>query len=289
MPIAAPSANTSGRPSCTTAADVLEDMDGKIDGVVDGGPCHGGRGVHHSGPDLRPAPAAASRRTAAGGSWSGSSARSTVDKAVTGAAEGGGAAQGSRHEVPPLRPQGTGDRGHRHAGDAPPGRLPSSWRSPATASSALTSLPTCFPARRCSMPGPQPRTSGSRPSGCLTPCGPLTARDVTEIYAQCPDSRGLGLAIGNRLKKAAGFHVHGRGGSEQVVLGITGGTGAGKTSALRAIRGSGRRRSLTATRCTMRCWTRDEALRQRHCGDASAACSTPTAPLNRKKLGAAGL
>ena len=39
VPIAAPSANTSGRPSCTTAQDVLEDMDGKIDGVVDGGPC----------------------------------------------------------------------------------------------------------------------------------------------------------------------------------------------------------------------------------------------------------
>ena len=31
---------------------------------------------------------------------------------------------------------------------------------------------------------------------------------VTEIYAQCPDNEGLGLAIGNRLKKAAGFHVH---------------------------------------------------------------------------------
>jgi len=31
--------------------------------------------------------------------------------------------------------------------------------------------------------------------------------DVTEIFAQCPDSTGLGLAVGNRLKKAAGFHV----------------------------------------------------------------------------------
>ena len=31
--------------------------------------------------------------------------------------------------------------------------------------------------------------------------------DVGEIWAQCPDSSGLGLAVGNRLKKAAGFHV----------------------------------------------------------------------------------
>ena len=31
--------------------------------------------------------------------------------------------------------------------------------------------------------------------------------DVTEIFAQCPDGKGLGLAVGNRLKKAAGFHT----------------------------------------------------------------------------------
>ena len=42
VPIAAPSANTSGRPSCTTAEDVLEDMNGKIEGIVDGGPCRVG-------------------------------------------------------------------------------------------------------------------------------------------------------------------------------------------------------------------------------------------------------
>ena len=36
-PIAAPSANTSGRPSPTKASHVVEDMDGKIDMIVDGG------------------------------------------------------------------------------------------------------------------------------------------------------------------------------------------------------------------------------------------------------------
>ena len=30
---------------------------------------------------------------------------------------------------------------------------------------------------------------------------------VTAIWAQCPDAAGLGLAVSNRLKKAAGFHV----------------------------------------------------------------------------------
>ncbi len=42
VPVAAPSANASGRPSPTTAAHVLADLDGRIDMVVDGGPCRFG-------------------------------------------------------------------------------------------------------------------------------------------------------------------------------------------------------------------------------------------------------
>ena len=42
VPVAAPSGNTSGRPSPTTAAHMLEDMDGKIDAIVDGGACQVG-------------------------------------------------------------------------------------------------------------------------------------------------------------------------------------------------------------------------------------------------------
>ena len=39
LPIAAPSANSSGRPSPTTASHVLEDMNGKIPLIIDGGMC----------------------------------------------------------------------------------------------------------------------------------------------------------------------------------------------------------------------------------------------------------
>ncbi len=42
VPIAAPSANLSGKPSPTTAEHVLEDMDGRIDMVLDGGSCRVG-------------------------------------------------------------------------------------------------------------------------------------------------------------------------------------------------------------------------------------------------------
>lgn len=39
VPIAAPSANISGKPSPTTARDVMEDMNGKIECIIDGGSC----------------------------------------------------------------------------------------------------------------------------------------------------------------------------------------------------------------------------------------------------------
>lgn len=42
LPVAAPSANVSGRPSPTTAAHVLEDLEGRIDAIIDAGPCRVG-------------------------------------------------------------------------------------------------------------------------------------------------------------------------------------------------------------------------------------------------------
>ncbi|MBR6335699.1 MAG: threonylcarbamoyl-AMP synthase [Clostridia bacterium] len=39
LPLAAPSANLSGRPSPTKARHVMDDLEGKIDAVIDGGPC----------------------------------------------------------------------------------------------------------------------------------------------------------------------------------------------------------------------------------------------------------
>ena len=42
VPVAAPSANTSGKPSPTMAEHVISDLDGKIDAVIDGGSCRFG-------------------------------------------------------------------------------------------------------------------------------------------------------------------------------------------------------------------------------------------------------
>jgi L-threonylcarbamoyladenylate synthase len=51
LPVAAPSANVSGGPSPTTAAHVLEDLAGRIEAVLDGGPC--AMGVESTVLDIR--------------------------------------------------------------------------------------------------------------------------------------------------------------------------------------------------------------------------------------------
>ena len=115
VPVAAPSANTSGRPSCTTAADVMEDMEGKIDAVVDGGPCQ--VGVESTILDLTCTPP---RLLRPGGlpleALEEVVGPVAVDKAVTERLKDGGAAQGSRYEVSPLCSQGSGDCCHRPGG-----------------------------------------------------------------------------------------------------------------------------------------------------------------------------
>ena len=72
--------------------------------------------------------------------------------------------------------------------------------------------------------------------------------------------------------------------SERVVVGLTGGTGAGKSSALRAIRDPWEERSSTATRCTTRCWRPSEPLRD-DIGASFPGAFDAQGGLDRKKLG----
>lgn len=234
IPIAAPSANTSGRPSCTTAADVLEDMDGKIEGVVDGGPCT--VGVESTILDLTCQPP---RLLRPGGLPLEDLERLIgpidVDQAVTRAL-----GEGERPKAPGMK--------YRHYAPKAPvtvvtGAPEASAREilrrvgPDSGVICFDEFAGLFPKQTVETLGP----SGDKLAQAQRVFDALRAfdsNDVTEIFAQCPDSRGLGLAVSNRLKKAAGFHVV-EAGSHRVVLGITGGTGAGKTSALAAIRDLG--------------------------------------------------
>ena len=231
IPVAAPSANTSGRPSCTTAQDVLEDMDGKIEGVVDGGPCT--VGVESTILDLTCDPP---RLLRPGGlpleALEQLIGPIAVDKAVVSPLK-----EGEQPKAPGMK--------YRHYAPKAPvtvftgapeasAREISRRAGPTTGIICFDEFAHLFPTQEVHTLGPS-NDKLAQAQRVFDALRTFDNSDVTEILAQCPDSRGLGLAVGNRLKKAAGFHVV-ESDSQRIVLGLTGGTGAGKTSALNAIR-----------------------------------------------------
>ena len=231
IPIAAPSANTSGRPSCTTAQDVLEDMDGKIEGVVDGGPCT--VGVESTILDLTCDPP---RLLRPGGlpleALEQLIGPIAVDKAVVSPLQ-----EGEQPKAPGMK--------YRHYAPKAPvtvftGAPEASAREiarrvgPTTGVICFDEFAHLFPQQEVHTLGPS-NDKLAQAQRVFDALRTFDNSDVSEILAQCPDSRGLGLAVGNRLKKAAGFHIV-ESDSQRIVLGLTGGTGAGKTSALNAIR-----------------------------------------------------
>ena len=231
IPVAAPSANTSGRPSCTTAQDVLEDMDGKIEGVVDGGHCT--VGVESTILDLTCDPP---RLLRPGGlpleALEQLIGPIAVDKAVVSPLQAG------------EQPKAPGMKYRHYAPKAPvtvftgapeaSAREISRRAGPTTGIICFDEFAHLFPTQEVHTLGPS-NDKLAQAQRVFDALRTFDNSDVTEILAQCPDSRGLGLAVGNRLKKAAGFHVV-ESDSQRIVLGLTGGTGAGKTSALNAIR-----------------------------------------------------
>ena len=203
VPVAAPSGNTSGRPSPTNMADMLEDMEGKIDGIVDGGPCS--VGVESTIIDLTEQPPRLLRpggvtleelRDALG--------EVAVDPAVTrlmGAGE---------------HPRAPGMKYRHYAPKAPVTVVKGD--AAATAAYIRDHLGegegvVCFD-----------EYAGLYAGHTVEKLGPATDKaaqarnvfdalrafdgtDVTAIWSQCPDEGGIGLAISNRLNKAAGFHI----------------------------------------------------------------------------------
>ena len=203
VPIAAPSGNTSGRPSPTSAADMLEDMDGKIDGIFDGGPC--GVGVESTIIDLTCQPP---RLLRAGGLPLEELERVLgtvlVDKCITQLMTDG------------ERPRAPGMKYRHYAPKAPVTVVTGDGKKSAAYIAAHAPEGAgviCFSEFRAQFPGCVVHELG--PEGdkseqarrVFDALRVFDATDVTEIFAQCPDDAGLGLAIGNRLKKAAGFHV----------------------------------------------------------------------------------
>lgn len=203
VPVAAPSANTSGKPSPTTARYVWDDMAGKIDAIVDGGPCQ--VGLESTIIDLTCTPP----RLLRPGGVTLEQLRQTlgaveVDKAV------------KEILAPGEQPRAPGMKYRHYAPEAPVTVVRGAPEK--TAEYIKTHLPQgagviCFEEFAGFFGGNPVETlgpMGDKAGQARALFGALRGFDrvkVTEIYAQSPDEADLGLAITNRLNKAAGFHL----------------------------------------------------------------------------------
>ena len=203
VPVAAPSGNRSGRPSPTCARHMLEDMEGRIDAIVDGGPC--GVGVESTIIDLTVTPP---RLLRPGGlpleELREMLGEIAVDKAVLSPLAAG------------EKPRAPGMKYRHYAPKAPvtvvtgPGEGTARYiRERAGEHTGVI----CFDEFAEAFPNCVVEPIGSyadKAEQARRVFEALRAFDgtaVTAIYAQCPGDAGLGLAVANRLKKAAGFQI----------------------------------------------------------------------------------
>lgn len=205
VPVAAPSGNTSGRPSPTSVTDMLEDMNGKIDAILDGGDCQ--VGVESTIIDLTCAPP---RLLRPGG------VPLEELRAVLGEVE---------LDPAILRPMGEGEKprapGMKYRHYAPKAPVTVVKGSPARSAQYILDHidhsywegVICFDEFADWYPGhPVERLGGALDhwENARRLFHALRAMDeagVKRIWAQSPDTAGMGLAVVNRLDKAAGFHI----------------------------------------------------------------------------------
>ena len=275
-PVAAPSGNTSGRPSPTCARHMMEDMMGKIDGIVDGGDC--AVGVESTIIDLTVQPP---RLLRPGGlpleALEAVLGEVAVDKAVRQKL-----ADGEKAKAPGMKYRHYAPRAAVTVVTGTPRRSAAYIREHLPAGAGVI----CFDEYAHLFGGHIVHRLGAASDKLAQAQHVFDAlrtfddTDVTAIYAQCPDESGLGLAVSNRLKKAAGFHTVD---AAPLVIGFTGPTGAGKTSALRALERLGGL-VLDCDAIYHQLLRTDEALRTALTG-AFGQVFAPDGTLNRQKLG----
>ena len=228
-PLAAPSANTSGKPSPTEAMHVFEDMHGKIPLIIDGGACS--VGVESTVVDMT----GEIPRVLRPGAVTEEMIAEVLGAAETDEATKKGLAKGQTARSPGMK--------YRHYAPKAPVTVITGTPGASAAYIAAHLTPDsgviCFDEYAPLFDGHIIHRLGpaadklAQAQHVFDALRTFDDTNVPEIFAQCPDEGGLGLAVSNRLKKAAGFHVIEA--PRPLVVGITGPTGAGKTSALRAL------------------------------------------------------
>lgn len=207
VPVAAPSGNTSGRPSPTTANHMAEDMDGKIDAIVDGGPCR--VGVESTIIDLTCEPP----RLLRPGGVTLEQLREILGEVAIDAAVTRKLEKGEKPKAPGMA--------YRHyapkapvtvvTGDPERGAVYiAAHASEADGIICFDEYTERFPMQSAKGHVMNLGSFNDKEEQARHIFNALRSFDHTDVFAiwaQCPDTNGIGLAIANRLNKAAGFHI----------------------------------------------------------------------------------
>lgn len=203
VPIAAPSANISGKPSTTTAEHVLHDHNGRIAAVVDGGPCR--VGVESTIVDLtedrprllRPGGITPEQLIQVLGDL-------VVDKAVIAQID-----KDAVVKAPGMK--------YRHYAPSEPVVIVSGSREKAAAYIHRHFTPgdrvLCFREELPLYGDCNPLAYGEEAdvntlsAGLFAALRELDDPSIHQVYARCPEGGGVAYAVQNRLKKAAAFHI----------------------------------------------------------------------------------
>ena len=206
-PIAAPSANRSGRPSPTTAQHVLDDMDGRVPLILDGGPCT--VGVESTVIDVT---GEVPRVLRPGG------VTPEMIAAVCGAVEVDGAVMRPLKEGEQPRSPGMKYRHYAPEGDltifegAPDAvakAICTRYDAVSDGNAAILALPgheALYGARRV-FPMGRADSSESVAAELFALLRKLDDEHVKTIFSEAVDAHGVGLAVMNRLGRAAAFHI----------------------------------------------------------------------------------
>ena len=203
VPIAAPSANISGKPSTTTAQHVFHDHNGKIDAIVDGGPCR--VGVESTIVDLtderprllRPGGITPEQLMDVLGDL-------VIDKAVTAQID-----KDAVVKAPGMK--------YRHYAPQEPVVIVAGSREKAAQYIHRHFVPgdrvLCFQEELPLYRDCNPLAYGKEAevetlsAGLFAALRELDDASIHQVYARCPVGGGVAYAVQNRLKKAAAFHI----------------------------------------------------------------------------------
>ena len=203
VPVAAPSANISGKPSTTTAQHVLHDHEGRIAAIVDGGPCQVGVestivDLTESRPRLlRPGGITPEQLIAVLGDL-------VVDKAVTAQID-----KDAVVKAPGMK--------YKHYAPQADVVIVAGSREKAAAyirrHITTKDRVLCFEEELSLYADCNPLSYGREDcvetlsAGLFAALRELDDPAISKVYARCPEGGGVAYAVQNRLKKAAAFRI----------------------------------------------------------------------------------